>query len=70
VDAPLGETRELYEVHVQGSAGGLAIETEANSLLIPSSTLVSLGSGAAALAVRQIGDHARSHPVTAEIVLP
>jgi hypothetical protein len=65
----LGEERELYQVTVKGSSGTVELESAEAHLTISSSTLASLGSGAASIHVRQIGNNASSRPASAEITL-
>lgn len=62
VDAPLGEATEQYRVLITGAAGTLEVLAGQPSLTIASSELAAVGTGAAGIEVRQIGDFAMSHP--------
>ena len=70
IDVALGEERELYRVSIVGSSSTLEIESPVAHLGVPMAALAPLGSGTASVQVRQVGNHARSHPATAEIILP
>jgi hypothetical protein len=70
IDVPLGETRELYRIKVEGSSARIVMESAVASLTIPASALAAIGPGAASIHVCQIGDYALSRPATADIVLP
>jgi hypothetical protein len=70
IDVPLGETRELYRIKVEGSSARIVMESAVASLTIPASALAPIGPGAASIHVCQIGDYALSRPATADIVLP
>ena len=60
VDAPLGELREQYRVDINGPQCSTELLSDQPSLTIAASELAVLGSGAATIEVRQIGDLAVS----------
>jgi hypothetical protein len=62
VDAPLGESREEYRVTLIGAAASLAFTSDQPSLIVAGSDLASIGAGAAAIEVHQLGDWAASRP--------
>src|SRR3954451_4761746 len=70
VDAPLGESKEIYEVNVEGTSGAAEYSTNSAGLTIASGELGALGSGPATISVRQIGDWAASRPSTTVFSLP
>lgn len=55
---------------IEGMAGAIKLQANSSSLTIASSELAALGSGSAAIAVRQIGDWAGSRPAVTTINLP
>lgn len=69
VDAPLAETREIYGVTVTGTSASLALTSDAPEVTLSSAQVGQLGSGAATIEVRQIGDWAASRPTSIEIQL-
>ena len=69
VDAPVGESQEQYRVAIVGAAAELDLATVEPSVTVAASDLASLGSGAATVEVRQIGDWAASRPVQVTIEL-
>lgn len=70
VDAPLGESRELYRVSIAGAAAGLELTSDAPNLVVPASDVAALGPGEASIDVRQIGDWTASRPVRVVLNLP
>ena len=70
IDAPLGETREQYRVSIAGTLSSVELVVDQPSLTVTSATLSALGTGAAAIAVRQIGDFAASRPAQLTLTLP
>jgi hypothetical protein len=62
VDAPLGETRELYRVIVASSTQNIELSAVEPSLRLDGGTLAELGGGPINVAVQQIGDFAASRP--------
>jgi hypothetical protein len=67
IDAPLGEASEAYRVTINGPAGTLDLPTSQPALNVSAADMAALGSGAATIQVRQIGEVAASRP--AEITL-
>jgi hypothetical protein len=61
-DAPLGEAREQYSVTISGSQSTIELSSDQCSLVVPGTTVASVGTGPASIEVRQIGDFAASHP--------
>ena len=70
VDAPVGESREQYSVTVAGTAAELELLSAEPNLDIAAADLAQLGSGAATIDVRQVGDWAASRPSQFTIDLP
>ena len=70
VDAPLGESREQYRVTVTGTAGLFEVIAEVPTLTIDAADLAGVGTGAATIEVRQIGDLAASRAARTTIILP
>lgn len=69
VDAPLGEMREQYRVDISGAGGSIESISDEPSLTIAANDLSTLGSGAAMVEVRQMGDLAISPPAQLSIAL-
>ena len=69
LDAPLGETVELYRVEISGTAGELSFDTMEPRLVLRSDHLVVLGSGEAKIEIKQVGDYALSRPLAAALTL-
>ena len=69
IDAPLGETREEYRVSIAGTLSSVELVVDQPNLSVPSTTLSALGTGEAAIAVRQIGDFAASRPAQLSLTL-
>ncbi|MEO6198958.1 MAG: phage tail protein [Sphingomicrobium sp.] len=69
MDAPLGEAREAYRVSLTGGAGSATFECDSPALVLGPADLAALGSGAAVIEVRQIGDRAVSRAATLSITL-
>ena len=69
VDAPLGESRELYSITISSAAASLDLTSEQQSLLVAASDLAPLGAGAATVELRQLGDWAASRPAQLTIEL-
>jgi hypothetical protein len=63
LDAPLGETVELYRVQIAGTAGELSFDTMEPRLMLGSDHLAVLGSGEATIEIKQVGDYALSRPL-------
>jgi hypothetical protein len=61
-DAPLGEAREQYSVAISGSLGAIELTSDQSNVIVPGTTVASIGAGSASIEVRQIGDFAASHP--------
>lgn len=70
MDAPLGEMQEGYRVRIAGPGGSFETEVSEPRVTVAAATLAGLGSGGAALTVRQIGDRAVSHPAETTVALP
>ena len=70
VDAPLGEPFEQYAVSLAGPSGTIERETETPAISLNAAELAVAGSGAATLAVRQIGGWAASRPAEINLTLP
>jgi hypothetical protein len=70
VDTPIGENREQYLVTIAGAAGAFEMTTDASNAAIALADVSSLGSGAATIEVRQLGDWAASRPAQLTIDLP
>lgn len=62
VDAPVGESRELYRVRVEAGANVLEVETGEPRAQFGSAAVAGLGSASASISVVQIGDFAISRP--------
>jgi hypothetical protein len=69
IDAPLGESREQYRVTISGTAGELDVVADQAALTVAAADLGALGSGAATIEVRQLGDWAASRPAQVTINL-
>jgi len=69
VDAPLGETAELYRVLLSGSSAMLERDAAEPRLTIAAADVATVGSGPASIEVRQIGDLAASRPASIDINL-
>jgi hypothetical protein len=67
MDAPLGESREAYRVRLDGPAGFVERETNIPHTQLRAAEAASVGSGAVAVSVVQIGDRAVSRAATATI---
>ena len=70
VDAPLGETQEQYRVIITGTAGSFELIAEQPTLTVAAADIAWVGSGAAVIQVRQLGDWAASRPAEITIALP
>jgi hypothetical protein len=60
IDAPLGESRELYSVTITAAAGSLELSSAEPALLVAAANVAGLGAGTALVEVRQLGDFAAS----------
>jgi hypothetical protein len=69
IDAPLGESREEYRVDISGASGSVSLTCDEPTVTVSAADLASLGSGAAQIEVRQIGDLAASRPALLSITL-
>jgi hypothetical protein len=69
LDAPLGETVELYRVEISGTAGDLSFDTVEPRLVVGSDHLAALGSGEATIEIKQVGDYALSRPLGVTLTL-
>jgi hypothetical protein len=67
MDAPIGESREAYRLRLDGPAGFVERETSSAEAQFSAAEVASLGSGAVAVSVVQIGDRAVSRAATATI---
>lgn len=70
IDAPIGETVEQYRVTVTIEGRSLDLATGQPSMVIAASVLEPLGSGSAAVEVRQVGDWGASPAAQINIDLP
>jgi hypothetical protein len=70
IDAPIGESREHYSVSLASALSELEFDTDEPQLVIAAGDLATLGAGAAAVTVRQVGDWAASRPRQLTIELP
>jgi hypothetical protein len=70
IDAPLGETIEQYRATLSGSSTSLELLAGEPSVTVSALSVATLGSGAATVEVRQIGDLAVSRPTTLNLILP
>lgn len=70
VEVPLGESRELYRVRVQGSAGMVEAEVSGPAASFAGTQLASVGGGPAEVSVAQVGDRALSRWTRIPITLP
>ncbi|HEX6072724.1 MAG TPA: phage tail protein [Sphingomicrobium sp.] len=70
IDAPLGENREEYRVTIGGPLGSFERTSSQPELTVTATELASVGSGAATVEVRQIGDWGASRPAHVEILIP
>jgi hypothetical protein len=64
IDAPLGESSELYRVTLVGGGGEAEMTTGDVELVVPVNDLVPLGSGPVRIEVSQIGDCGASRPAS------
>jgi hypothetical protein len=62
IDTPLGEAREQYSVAISGSLSAIELTSDQSNVVVPGTTLASIGAGLASIEVRQIGDFAASRP--------
>ncbi len=69
MDAPVGESRELYRVELEGGAGRIEVETDAPFLAFDAAQLAIVGTGDAILSIRQLGDLAPSRAAAMPINL-
>jgi hypothetical protein len=69
MDAPIGESRQAYRVRLDGPSGFLERETVLPEAQFSAAEVGSLGSGAVAVSVVQIGDRAVSRAATATIAI-
>ncbi len=69
IDAPLGESAELYSVSLEGSGGRVLVMTSVANYLFDPAQLAAVGTGAANLTIQQIGDQAASHAASLAITL-
>lgn len=69
IDAPLGETREQYSVEINGSLDTIELESAEPSLVVPASTVATVGAGPATITVRQIGDFAASRAANVAVII-
>lgn len=69
MDAPLGETRELYRVTINGPTGSRQVDAAVSEATIATADLADVGMGEVSVEVRQVGDWAISRPATATITL-
>jgi hypothetical protein len=69
IDVPLGERAELYRLSVAGSLGSIELETEQQALQITAAQLAQVGTGAAIVQVRQVGDAGVSRPAERSITI-
>jgi hypothetical protein len=70
VDAPLSEGVERYIVAIEGPAGIIERDCVSAALVVSESDLGAIGTGAATVRVRQIGDWAASPPAEISITIP
>ncbi|WP_265561954.1 phage tail protein [Sphingomicrobium arenosum] len=64
VDAPLGESRELYLLTVSGTSGAFAVETSQPIAVFSADDISPLGEGALNISCAMVGDWGRSTAVT------
>lgn len=69
IDAPLGEAREQYSVVLSGSLGAIELQSNEPSLIVPATMVAEIGTGSAAVEIRQIGDFAASRPAQVTITI-
>jgi hypothetical protein len=69
VDVPLSESREQYRVTITGTAGTIEVLADAPALTLDAADLAPIGTGAATVEVRQLGDFAASRPAQVTITL-
>lgn len=67
-DLPLGESVERYRVVLEGSAGTLTFTPTEPQLVVPAEAVAGM-SGTVTIEVVQVGDFAKSRPVTASVVI-
>lgn len=67
-DLPLGESVERYRVVLEGSAGTLTFTPTEPQLVVPAEAMAGT-SGTVTIEVVQVGDFAKSRPVTASVVI-
>jgi hypothetical protein len=70
VDAPLSEGVERYIVAIEGPVGIIERDCVSAALVVSESDLGAIGTGAATVRVRQIGDWAASPPAEISITIP
>jgi hypothetical protein len=70
IDAPLAERVEQYRIAITGSAGSADLISDQQTLLVPAATVAGLGTGLAAIEVRQVGDLSASRSAQLSINLP
>jgi hypothetical protein len=70
IDAPLGERVEAYVVTVAGPAGTIERQCDTPAVTLAPVELATVGSGAATISVRQIGDLGASRPAELSLTLP
>ncbi len=69
IEAPLGETAELYRLLFTGAAGSLTVETNVPTVSLSSDQVGSIGPGPATVSVTQVGDYAESRPASMTIIV-
>ena len=69
IEAPLGETRELYRVALEGTAGRIEVETEVPLLVFDGAQLATVGTGEATVSIQQLGDLAISRAAATTFTL-
>ena len=62
IDAPIGEGRELYSITISTADATLELTSQEPATVVSAPQLASIGTGAATVEVRQVGDWAASHP--------
>ena len=68
VDAPLGESSELYRVALTGPLAAVELEASQPELTVDTAMLATIGAGPVIIRVRQVGDLLASRPAELNIV--
>lgn len=69
MDAPLGESMELYRVTILGSREMVELQATEPGLQVTAADLDRAGHGSAIVEVRQIGDAAVSRPAQISVTI-